>query len=350
MVGERIKQARLAAGLSQRESAKRADLSAMAISKFERDLVTPTTETLGRLAVVFGTRIEFFFRADDVGLEDIRYCPPASLPKKQGARVEADVLDRAQRFVELMSLYPTPPIPPFAVPPGVVDAVASVDGVEAAASAIRSAWELGHGEISCLLDALVANGILALVTTGADKASFNGVTARVSGYPVVVVGSDWSGDRQRFVLARELGRLVLARRVEGQLREKAVFERFARAFLIPADAARRERRGPRRHVEARELYLLKHRYGLSMRDILIRARDLGLLSGPASKEAMRIFTARGWRIDEPGDPYPAEVPRKFESLVLQAMSEEMISMSRAAELMSLPVGLFRERLGLQGKP
>ncbi|MCK5802545.1 MAG: helix-turn-helix domain-containing protein, partial [Lentisphaeria bacterium] len=37
MIGERIKQARLAAGLSQREAAKRADLSAMAISKFERD-------------------------------------------------------------------------------------------------------------------------------------------------------------------------------------------------------------------------------------------------------------------------------------------------------------------------
>jgi hypothetical protein len=87
-----------------------------------------------------------------------------------------------------------------------------------------------------------------------------------------------------------------------------------------------------------------------MRDILIRIRDLGLVSRPASKEALRIFTARGWRIDEPGEPYPAELPRKFESLVLQAMSEEMISMSRAAELMSLPVGLFQERLGLQGKP
>jgi transcriptional regulator with XRE-family HTH domain len=40
MVGERIKQARLAAGLSQRETARLAGLSAMAISKFERNLVT----------------------------------------------------------------------------------------------------------------------------------------------------------------------------------------------------------------------------------------------------------------------------------------------------------------------
>ena len=46
MIGERIKRARVAAGLSQREVAERAELSAMAVSKFERGLSNPTSQSL----------------------------------------------------------------------------------------------------------------------------------------------------------------------------------------------------------------------------------------------------------------------------------------------------------------
>ena len=87
-----------------------------------------------------------------------------------------------------------------------------------------------------------------------------------------------------------------------------------------------------------------------MNNCLSRLRDLGLIRRSAAKEMIRLFTSNGWLTHEPGDPYPAEEPRRFESLVLQAMSEEMISMSRAAELMSLPVGWLRDRLSLEGKP
>jgi hypothetical protein len=87
-----------------------------------------------------------------------------------------------------------------------------------------------------------------------------------------------------------------------------------------------------------------------MNDCLSRLRDLGLIRRPAAKEMIRLFTVNGWRVDEPGKPYPAEEPRRFESLVLQAMSEEMISVSEAAELKSLPMGRFRDRLSLKGKP
>ncbi len=38
---------------------------------------------------------------------------------------------------------------------------------------------------------------------------FDGLAARVSGMPIVVVGRHWPGDRQRFTLAHELGHLML---------------------------------------------------------------------------------------------------------------------------------------------
>ena len=41
-------------------------------------------------------------------------------------------------------------------------------------------------------------------------ASREWLTAMVNDTPVIVVGRDWTGDRQRFTLAHELGYLALA--------------------------------------------------------------------------------------------------------------------------------------------
>lgn len=68
MIGERIKRAPVAAGLSQREVAERAELSAMAVSKFERELSNPTSQTLIRLARALGTCTEFFLRPTTIEL------------------------------------------------------------------------------------------------------------------------------------------------------------------------------------------------------------------------------------------------------------------------------------------
>jgi transcriptional regulator with XRE-family HTH domain len=58
-VGERIKQARKLRYLSQRELAKRAEVSAQAISKYEREMNAPSTGVL-LLSKALGAGVEFF--------------------------------------------------------------------------------------------------------------------------------------------------------------------------------------------------------------------------------------------------------------------------------------------------
>jgi hypothetical protein len=65
-----------------------------------------------------------------------------------------------------------------------------------AAFAMRSARLLGKDSIYGLHDALLKQGVLALEAIGANNTRFGGLTARAGGYPVIVVGSDWPGDRQ----------------------------------------------------------------------------------------------------------------------------------------------------------
>ena len=52
--------------------------------------------------------------------------------------------------------------------------------------------------------------------------------------PVVVVNADDRGERQRFTIAREFGHIVL--NVSRGLDAERVAHRFARAFLMPAEA------------------------------------------------------------------------------------------------------------------
>ena len=195
MIGERIKRARVAAGLSQREAAKRADLSAMAISKFERGEATPTSKTLIRLARALNTPTEFFFRPETVTLGKLEYRKRSSLGRKQLARIEADVLDQVERFLELLSLFPNAPVQPFEIPAKAPEIIGALDDVAKVTLLVRDAWNLGRNGIPSMADTLEVHGIFVITTAVDSSNKFDGLAAQVNGYPIVVVGADWPGDR-----------------------------------------------------------------------------------------------------------------------------------------------------------
>ncbi len=286
MIGKRLQRARTAAGLSQREVARRAELSALAVSQFERGEATPTSATLLQLARALDTRTEFFLRPDTVELGQPEYRKRSSLGEKALAQIEADILNQVERLLEVVSLFPSPPVPDFVVPGEVPSEIGSMEEVERAALAVREAWHLGHNAIPSLADTLEERGFLVLTTShGAGK--FDGLAATVGGRPLVVVGRGWPGDRQRFTMARELGHLVLHGRLTGHLDEEEAGSRFAGALLAPR---------------------------------------------------------------EPGASAPPEAPRLFERLVRRALAEDLISRSKGAELLAVPISRLPEPLSTTPPP
>jgi Zn-dependent peptidase ImmA (M78 family) len=319
----------------------------MAISKFERGEATPTSKSLIQLARAFNTPIEFFFRPDTVTLGELEYRKRSSLGKKQLERIKADVLDNVERFIELLSLFPKPPVTAFENPVNLAGPIASLDQVEQVALEVRDAWQLGRDAIPNLADLLEERGIFVLVTDADGYSKFDGLAARVNGFPLIVVGAGWPGDRQRFTLAHELGHLVLGEHLTDGIDNEVACNRFAGAFLAPKGAVINELGNRRNHIEWRELYQLKHEFGLSMLAWVYRARDVGVITQNTAEILIRMFSSKGWRKKEPGDPFPSECPHLFEQLVMHAFAEEMISMSKAAELMSLSLGEFRARLTIE---
>jgi Zn-dependent peptidase ImmA (M78 family) len=205
--------------------------------------------------------------------------------------------------------------------------VSFAEDIERLTRELRESWGLGVAPIEGLTALLEDRGVRIGLVDGHSK--FGACTFTLDDrVPLIVTKRGLPGDRQRMNVAHELGHFIMETDDE-----EAAF-RFAKAFRVPEEMARFELGTDRRTLDLCELYILKHKYGLSMQGWIYRAKELGILSGSAAKELFQQFRARGWHREEPGDPYPPELPTRMMRLVYRALAEDLISESRAAELLS----------------
>ena len=348
MIGKRLKRARAAAGLSLAELGKRVGVSANMIKKYEHDESMPGFETYWNLSQALQVSRDYLMRPVELELSGIEYRKRAKAPKRVTRRIEADVLEQAEKWKELADLWPEFPAPVFRGRKygvrGLPQLIDAPEQVELAAERVRERWGLGSGPIPDLTALLEERGILVIVTTVNGEEQFDGLQANADGQPLVVVAADWPGDRQRFTLAHELGHLLLRGRLRSRaLNEEKACNRFAGAFLLPAAAAR-ERLGERRDkLSQAELRRLKRDYGLSMAGCVYRAADLGIIEAAHCRELFRMFSARGWRRKEPGPAYPPERTTRFRDLVGQAFDRALITESKAAGFLNCRIVEFRDQ-------
>ncbi|GAA3961712.1 XRE family transcriptional regulator [Allohahella marinimesophila] len=342
MIGERLKRARAASGLSMSSLGDLAGVSANMIKKYEHNLSMPSSGVLIKLSSALGVKSEYFFRQEHVQLLEVEYRKRASASRSLLKKVEADVLDQAERWQELANLWPNFPIKPFKGVDGLTTSVETLEEAEEVADRIRESWGLGKLPLSDLIDVLETHGILVIVTDVDSGAKFDGLQASVAGQPVVVVSSTWPGDRQRFTLAHELGHLLLSDRLASEIDEEKACNRFASALLLPAASVRQHLGEKRSSLEPRELALLKQEFGVSMAACLYRAADLGIIDRSTCQKMYIVFSQRGWRKQEPGPALPQEQTLLFQQLVYRALGEDIIGEAKAAELLKLPLMSFHQ--------
>lgn len=155
--------------------------------------------------------------------------------------------------------------------------------------------------------------------------------------PVVIVNREDWGERQRFTLARELGRMVI--NVSDKVHEEKAAHYFARAFLMPRDTLWAEIGKHRRSIRNDELLFLKQIFGASVQAVTYRCKDLGIFSQSFFKRLFNEFGRLGWRSPPYKEPkaLPGEKPTRFKRLTLRALAEGAISDSKAAELLELSI-------------
>lgn len=109
--------------------------------------------------------------------------------------------------------------------------------------------------------------------------------------------------------------------------------------------------GDERHqIEVKELSFIKQEYRISMQAVIFRAQQTGIISAKLAQALHIEFRRRGWCKLEPGEPIPSERAFRFEAWVYRALAEDLISESKAAELLDISLSQFRQQRRMNDCP
>ena len=342
MIGQRLRLARTASGLTLRDLAVKMDrrVTAQAISLYERNASMPSSGVLLALAEALDVPVAYLAGRRQIDLKFVRFRTKGPTNKRLRAQLEAQVIHMLERYLTIEEVLGLPSIDwvkPSTAPYPVAGRFEEADH---AAENLRRHWGLGDGPIANLAELLEDRGVKVLATD--LTAEVHGLMAEVhrpqdEPIPVIVVRRMQWGDRQRFTMAHELGHLLMA--VNRRLDVEKAAHRFAGAFLMPQDAMRAALGTHRTSICLRELFDLKPVFGVSVQALTHRCLQLGIIGRKLFRRLTDEFTARGWSVTPFREPLlvPSEEPTRFERLCLRALAEGAISDSKGAELLNVGI-------------
>lgn len=328
MIGQRLRQARLAAALSLEELASglHRPVTKQALSKYEKGQTEPTASMIMDLARVLRVRPSFLLSEPEVSVSWVGFRKHSRLTERDQEAMTAIATKRLEGELRIRSLFRVGL--DHSLPRGVT----VQDGVSAedAASKVREKWGLGTLPVTGTIGTIEDHG--GIVLSWKERRGFDGLSGWTDeGSPVIVINASGTSDRRRFDAAHELGHLVMAPKTEPDQYEPLA-HRFAAAFLVPRDEALRELGERRRSLSIQELGLLKERWGFSMQAWVRRALDLGVIDSAEYKRLNIEFRSRGWHRNEPYSYEGIEEPVLLRRLIWRALTEGIISQSEASEL------------------
>ena len=327
MLKARLRQARLAAGLSLEGLAAKLDrpISRQALSKYETGASQPSPSRIAELATALNVRASAFLADSSVEIDWVAYQKLARLSKSRQEKVTAAAAQRLEDELRLRELFHIGERHDF---PSPIE-VRNFNDCDYAAAAVRMRWDLGFRPVDNLIELIEEHG--GIVVAWPEEWGFDGLSGWANGTPVLVLNDAMPPDRLRFNAAHEIGHLVMKSTDDARRNEQFAF-RFAASFLVPPEAARHELGTHRRGLAPNELGLLKQRWGLSMQGWIRRARDLGIISNDLYRTMNIRFRRAGWHRNEPFPYAVNETPVLFRRLVSRAFAERMIGPDEADRL------------------
>ncbi len=333
MFGERLKAARKMAGLSLPQLAsKLGDISKQSLSNYENGKRKPDSKILIRLAKELCVKPDFFVKDNTILLQKFEYRKKAKLGVKE--MIEEKSKDQLERYLELENLLG---IKSSFVNPLKDFQLREIENAEAAAKHLRDEWGIGLNPIKNLIETLEDKEI-KLIQIEAKK-EFDGLAGFSGEIPLIVVNKNILDIvRKRMTVAHELGHLLLKMPKNISEREKEnICFRFAGAFLIPKEVMIEELGKKRNRITMNELVHLKNEYGISILGLVRRAKDLKIINEAMYTNFFMKVRKTGWEKFEQGAYSGDERPIRRKNLAFRAISEEILSISKAASLLNKTV-------------
>lgn len=323
LVPERLREARLVRGYTTGDLADALGVSRQVISKYELGQAKPGGAVLGKMVEELGLPLAYFCspvpNRSTVGTTYFRSLKSATRRSREMLTVRAhwmeDIVSYCAQFVDFPQVN-LPDCSDF-----IYEGPLEGDTLEEASVFVRRQWGLGLGPIGNVTLLLEKQGVF-LTRIGFDNLKTDAFSQWREARPFVFLGSDKeSAVRSRFDAAHELGHLLLHVGLDGEqladtqtlFRVEKEANRFAGAFLLPADTFRREVIS----TSLDHFIALKKRWRVSISAMIYRCEDLGILSENQVLYLRKQLSRLRMRTREPlDDVLEVEKP----SLLRQAIS------------------------------
>ncbi len=334
-------------GLSQSELGDKIGVTRQTIAAWEKGEREPSLGQLSRIATELRISLETLFTASDQGKPGLLF--RADDPDTLNKSTQAHLTHRAEEYASVEELVGERPSLPTFIHLETYD----TETIENVARDIRR-W-LGVSEFGPLsepLTSLESKGIKIIKSCLPNEVSgFSAYTEEIGG--VIFINETHPTERQYFTAFHELAHLIFHRKdyklASGHANSRDPREKtanhFAGAVLLPIDSVRVDLRAYRqRWIPEPILADIKLRYKVSMRTVLRRAWEAGVISKQQHGQGISaINTKYGKDAEGVLLPEPQTLSR-LERLTFQALLDEVITTSRAAEILLKKVPEIRQKL------
>lgn len=339
-LGERLRWARVAAGLSTRALADRLapqfKVSHATIANYERGATPPDLAIVGAIASEVGRPLQWFLQSGPA-LQNVKYRNRKSLVS-QTACVQFEFCAKtwfdAYVFVEQRINEPLKKLRSFDLRDF------QQKQPERAAKALREALKLRADDPVQSVPQVMEQFGIRVIEVDTDEA-IDGLAARYAGEYVTALVRGLAGDRGRMNAAHEFGHFIagdIDTESADPVADARAFE-FASHLLMPAPILKRaiDRQSMVHLVEMKRLY------GISLAAMVYRAEKAGFLTTADAKRIWIEFAKRGWRQNEPGRIAPDRALR-FEILFESALSVGKVSFEDVSKRSGIAIADLRRRL------
>lgn len=349
----RLQNARKMRGLSIQELAKRLDglVSSTAIEKYEKGVMFPQSSTIiCGLSSVLQVPVGDLLRPLTINIDANKFSfrKRAKLGKKATESILLTIKNKIEKYIEVEKIANITAEYTCGLYPELVDSELKA---RQAAIYLRKEWELGISPI--------ANPILMLedknvkvIEVEEDPTLFDGTSSTIDGTPIVVINmrnrdnGNPDVERHRLTEFHEFGHqyMTMPADMDDSQRE-ALCNVFANEMLMPSEVFLNRLGDRRQNIYIYEMKNLQREYGISVRALMMKARQLGIITESYYKWFnIRLNKEPELRALVDRNEFPQRHTTRFEQLVIRCLAQEVITESKAAELMGIGVVALRNKL------
>ena len=332
-IGKNLKRIRLLKNLSLKDAGKLLNMTATAISKYEKGEILPDSKKLIDFANAYNVKTIELLKVYNV--PKMKFTSFRKKKRLTGQNLEllkGLIQDEVAKYLEVIEMNNID-----------TDNIRlkkyscnDLESAEKAADDFRNYIKISNKQpISDLINVLENLGIIIIQIKNLDNRfdDFDGLSEIVNNIPVIVLlDGIKDGARQRFTIAHELGHLILNIN-NNELDEERMCNRFASALLMPKEAIINEFGYSRGNINFFELTAFKNEFKVSYTAIVYRLKDLNIISEYLYKK-LSIFLSQ--RIGK-NDPKPIQPEKSFQfkKIVYKLEADEIISINKACELLGV---------------